>query len=175
VSRSLVFIDTETTGLLPTRHELVEVAWAIEDGPVQRLVLPHAFIDPDPVALKVNGYLDRDLYDQTTWATPRQVMDLAEALAGNTLVGANPAFDAGFLSAYFDRNGLVSAPWHYRLLDIQAYGMAVLRLTEMPGLAELVRLLTERGFTVPESDHTAAADVKATRAVFRLLQAELGL
>jgi DNA polymerase III epsilon subunit-like protein len=172
VTRPLVFIDTETTGLDPQTHELVEVAWAVEGGPVNTLVLPHRFTNPDPKALAVNGYIERELYDPSGWATSDEMERLKADLTGCTLVGANPRFDAAFLATF---HLLRSEPWHYRLLDIQAYGMAVLRLTEMPGLAELVRLLTERGFTVPESDHTAAADVTATRAVFWLLQAELGL
>lgn len=175
MSRALVFIDTETTGLDSIRHEVVEVAWAIGDGDVSTLVLPHAFTTPDPVALSLNGYLDRRLFDRATWADHDAWFDLHDRLENATLVGANPAFDARFLSAFFaaqlpDRE---PDPWHHRLLDVQAYGMAALALDEMPGLADLVRLCRERGHDVPESDHTAAADVEATRATFRALRAEV--
>jgi hypothetical protein len=157
-TRPLVFIDTETTGLDPAVHEVVEVAWAVEDGPIESLALPHDFTRPDAKALALNGYLARKLFEAETWATEDDVLRLHGALKGATLVGANPRFDAAFLEAFFHRQSFIhdAEPWHYRLLDVQAYGMAALNLDAMPSLADLVRAVREKGFEVPESDHTAA-------------------
>lgn len=170
-----VFVDVETTGLDPAVHEVVEVAWAADDGPVHSLVLPHRFERPNPHALKVNGYLERGLYDRARWADEGQLTRFHIALTGATLVGANPAFDARFLAAFFGSQPFVydPEPWHYRLLDVQAYGMAALGLDSMPGLADLVRWLREDGHVIPESDHTAAHDVEATRAVFHALRSRV--
>lgn len=165
---SLVYIDTETTGLDPLRHDVVEVAWAVEDGPVQRVVLPHTLDGADPVALTVCQYFERRLDEQQCSLDPYVTRQrrLLRVLRGATLVGSNPAFDAAFL-----RRKLGAAVWHHRLFDVSAYAAGVLGLDELLGLAELRRHLVERhGAEIPEPDHTAAGDVATVRAAFLALR-----
>lgn len=162
MSTPLVFLDIETTGLDPDLHEVWEVAAAVDDGPVQSFVVPHSTLTADPKALELNGYWDRGADAHVS-----DVADLAlrEILAGATVVGANPAFDTAFLRA---RWGV--APWHYRLLDVEAMALGVLRYERPKGLAGIAVDLRDLGFDILQPDHTAAADVLTTRAVYRALR-----
>ena len=92
---------------------------------------------------------------------------MVDLLDGATMVGVNPAFDAAMLRA---RWGFT--PWHYRLLDVEAYAAAVLGLDHVPSLAEVCERVR-----VKPGDHTTAGDVRAVREahrVLRALRAQLG-
>lgn len=159
----LVYLDVETTGLDPDRHEVWEIAYAVDDGPVRASFVSHRLKWPDPDALRMNRYLDR--WDPTAERERYHEADAFEALAGATLVGANPAFDAAFL-----RKRWGDAPWHHRLLDVESYAMGVLGYDRPQGLAAIRADLAARGFDVPEPDHTAAGDVACLRACHKALQ-----
>ena len=57
------------------------------------------------------------------------------------------------------------SPWHYRLLDVEAYAMGVLGWDEMHGLATIAEALG-----VDQPDHTAATDVRVLRDCFYRLR-----
>jgi hypothetical protein len=82
-----------------------------------------------------------------------------EALDGNTLVAANPAFDASFLRA---RWGV--APWRYRMLDLETYAMPAFDWDAPKGLKDIAQALRDEAFPIPEPDHSAGADVETLRA-----------
>lgn len=151
---SLVFVDVETTGLDPSLHSIWEVAFAVDDGPILSSFVAHSTEHADPGALEVNGYLDR--FQGAPLLGLEFERQLRGALTGNTLVAANPAFDAAFLRA---RWGV--APWRYRLLDVEAYAMPYFDLDVPVGLARIAELL---GIEAP--DHTAHADVDVLRKCF---------
>ncbi len=139
-----VFLDTETGGLDVDKQEVVEIAWAVDDGPVKTVVPPHDFAKLDPAAMRVNRYLERELdkkklpfgslfapnSDGVTvrnrgWASYRQ--ELQNDLAGATIVGANPAFDLPFLRKLFRlgpqgkyQDAAVPEVWKYRMIDVEA-------------------------------------------------------
>lgn len=161
----LVFLDTETTGLDPARHEVWEAAVAVNDEPIRSYVFPHSLDTADPHALEMNGYISRGLgIVPDVWAD----VELKGLLTGTTIVGANPAFDTSFLRA---RWGV--APWHHRLVDVESMALAVLGYDRPKGLRDLAADLRGRGHDIPAPDHTAAADVATTRAVFHALRAEV--
>lgn len=170
MSRAIVVVDTETTGLDPDRHEVCEVAWLRVGTPgsgAGLFVPPHSLIGADPEALRINGYAKRlaSLPVDASYATTRF---LHGALSGNTLAGSSPAFDAAFLAGLFRRAGLDPRPWHHRLLDLSAYAAGVLGLdpAALPGLSDVCERL---GVPRPEPKHTALADAADTVACFELL------
>lgn len=162
----LCFIDTETTGLDYDRHDAYEVCWWREDanGP-QTAVLPHSLDNADDVALKVGRYHERGITpgDHQPRRAHRQL--LRHDLVGVTLVGSNPAFDAAFL-----RRALRAAPWHHRLINVAEGGMWVFGWDRPKGLADVAAECRARGYEIPEPDHTAEGDVRATRAVYEALR-----
>ena len=159
---TLVFLDTETTGLDPERHEVWELAYAVDDGPICSSKVHHSLRNADPTALLMNGYLSRP--DSLPLDQIRLESDAQGVLVGATLVGANPAFDAGFLRA---RWGV--APWHYRLFDVEAYAAGVLGWDGPKGLAAIRAALAD-DYDIPAPDHTAAGDVATLRACFYALR-----
>jgi DNA polymerase III alpha subunit (gram-positive type) len=162
VSNDLIFLDTETTGLDPALHEVWEIAYAVNDGPINAYVVTHSLATADPKALELNGYRERGFAFPSGWAD----VELKAALTGATIVGANPAFDTAFLRA---RWGV--APWHHRLIDVESMALTVLGYERPKGLHALAADLRDRGHDIPAPDHTAAADVATTRAVYNALRA----
>lgn len=154
-----LYIDGETTGLDPQIHELWEIAWAWGNNDITHGFLAHSGISADPRALAMNGYYEREGWVYDGHEAAELDLELAKAVAGMTLVGANPAFDAAFLKQRWGK-----APWKYRLLDIEAYAMPAMRLDEPVGLNKIAEHLNARGYDIPVPDHTAAGDVATVRA-----------
>jgi DNA polymerase III epsilon subunit-like protein len=161
---TLVFLDTETTGLDNRRHEVWEIAYAVDDGPILSSFVSHSPAGANPFALEVNGYYDR--FKGEPFLGLKFEAELRERLAGATLVGANPAFDAGFLEARWGE-----APWHYRMLDIESYAVPILGFDKVQGLKDIREGLDFLGFAIPDPDHTAAGDVATLRASYNALKA----
>ena len=168
---TLCFIDTETTGLDSRIHQPYEVSWWLEgeDAPVTWGV-PHGLDMADGTALRVGGYFDRGF---APWGGENERRSIAsrlmEAMRGVTLVGSNPAFDAAMLTRF------IGAPvWHHRMIDVAQAGMWVFGLDRPEGLAGTALRCKAAGFDIPEPDHTAEGDVRATRAVYEALRAIRG-
>lgn len=173
--RQIVVVDVETSGLDPEHHTVVEVAWwNLTTDVFGSFVPPHlpreVLSEADFSALRVNRYIDR-LADAEQDTDGKHARALQAQLAGNTLAGANPAFDATFLRAMFrdaydlEDHGIDEGPqWHHRLLDLSAYAAGVLNIpvTELPGLSTVCERL---GVDHPNA-HTAFGDVSATVECF---------
>jgi len=156
----LIFLDVETTGLDPARHEVWELAYAREDGPVRSFQLAHSLTWADEEALRINGYRER-IGRESKGHDP----SLMTILAGATIVGSNPAFDTAMLRARWR-----AAPWHHRLINVAEGAMWLFGWERPKGLADVRTALMERGYDIPEPDHTAAGDVEATRATYYALR-----
>lgn len=162
---NLLFLDTETTGLDPRVHDVWEIAFAVDDGPIRSFVLPHSLKTADPKALELNGYWER--YPLGAPADGPHVDPMLRAeFEGKTVVGANPAFDAAFL---FARWGV--QPWHYRMIDVESVALGFLDYDRPKGLKGIADDIRNSGHEIPEPDHTAAGDVATLRAVYRALRA----
>jgi DNA polymerase-3 subunit epsilon len=172
VTRELIVVDVETTGLDPRRHAVVEVA-AVNVATGEHL----HFIPRLPStaginfeALRINGYVTRRLYDEQLddFATSTAYEELFEWLEGNTLAGANPAFDAAFLTVAA-ADHCIAPGWHFRLADLAAYAAPLLGLapTELPGL----NTVCDRLNVINTGPHTALGDAIATAECFRRLAA----
>jgi hypothetical protein len=188
-----VYVDCETTGLDARRHDPYELAWAVDDGPLYSLLLPHRLRYAEPIALEVGGYGRRGIQERLRHERrcphhqSASVDDFVAAFAGpngpRTLVAANPAFDAGMLHGKvigrepttmrlrrflrLPAGPAPAAPWHYRLLDIEAYAAGVFGWSHLRGLSKVREHLVGLGYEVPAPDHTAMRDVISLRAIHR--------
>ncbi len=161
MNRDFIFADVETTGLSAKDDRLVELTYARNDGPLTTLyfgvrVVPD-FID------KLTKFSEREVWKQPA-ATEIEREIFRVILDGQTLVSANPSFDKAFL----EENGLWTG--HYRVLDIEAYAMARLRLDFVPSMKDIYDLLTERGYELTTPDHSSYNDTKALREAFNILR-----
>ncbi|MGW2837359.1 3'-5' exonuclease [Streptomyces sp. NPDC001493] len=140
--KPLAFVDTETTGLDPRRHDAWEIAVILRDaehaaagdGSYDREVVWQIPVDltvADPTALQIGRYHERFRVPAGTEAVEMNAdgtiyqrlglgeffYDLQEVLRNAMLVGSNPAFDDAFLKKLLQGGGR-RVGWHYRTVDI---------------------------------------------------------
>ena len=165
----LAFVDTETTGLDPRIHQPYEACiWREDWEHPNTFMLKHTLDHADQKALEIGDYWGRRFGELSSviGADPRHIATL---LAGVTLVGSNPAFDAAMLTRY------IGAPvWHHRMIDVSNVAMVVLNTDRPLGLADCAAACRAHGHEIPEPDHTAEGDVRTTRAVYEALRAIRG-
>lgn len=140
MSDNVVFLDTETTGLDPERHQVWELA-LIRDGKEYVWQLPVDLTRADPTGLRIGQFYERRSAIAPTGSVAKlhrvqwpskepkwdmvglPVSDTAETVArlldGRHMVGAVPSFDAAFLTRWLNAHGQ-AATWHYHLIDVEA-------------------------------------------------------
>lgn len=185
------FLDTETTGLDPDRHDIWEVALITPDRREHVWQFPVDEMASDPFALNIGRYWDR------RWPTDiREVSDLdaiyeahspksrrknfpeqgraikpgkewcehfRELTAGLHLAGAVVSFDEERLRRLLHRNGVLHR-WHYHLCDVEALAAGKLGI-EPPWKSD--DLSAALGVTVSEEDrHTALGDAKWAKRLY---------
>lgn len=159
--RNLIFADCETTGLDPDEDKLVELSWAVNQGPIKTLYFGVTEV-PDFINKLIN-FDGRGLADVPA-SSPEECNEFCEDLKDNTLVAANSYFDRRYMDNYNLWTG------HYRMLEFESYAMGRLGLEEVPGMKKVFDILTERGYKLPEPNHTSAGDVETMRQAFYILR-----
>ena len=178
---SVVFLDTETTGLDPDRHEVWDVAIIEEDGtPHQWHLKPQHLTTADPNALRLTSFYERvdrwtpaDNVTPSGWSIHRTASwEIALMTAGRHLVGAVPSFDAAFLARLLHDNGHTPA-WHYHLVDVEALAAGKLgiappwdshELSRRMGIADDYLFLLDG---VEYGKHTALGDAAWARLMYQ--------
>ncbi len=176
---NLAFIDVETTGFDPDRHEVIELGCVLAEqiptagrGPklavkheLEYKIKPQNIAAAEPKALIVNGYNEAD------WlfaAELEQVMtDFADKVKGATFVAHNLAFDQPFIDRAFKKAG-VQNPMHFTKLDTISIAFARLYHQEQVQRFSL-RSLAEFFGIENEKAHTALSDAKTTFLIYQKL------
>jgi oligoribonuclease (3'-5' exoribonuclease) len=184
---SVVFVDTETTGLDPEHHEVWDIALIEEDGTEHEWHLrPHSLHDADETALRLTRFYERveeaGVREETieegypkrartvqrprfwTRASAHQIAgEIATLTAGQHIVGAVPSFDARFLAKLLRSEGLAPA-WHYHLIDVETLIAGRLGLRPPLNSEDLSRAI---GVEPQLFDrHTALGDARWVRAQY---------
>ena len=151
----VVIVDTETTGLDPTKNEMVEIAWydCSYDSMIHEAVVPHTLADHSPEALRINRYMERGLDDHQQWCAPDKLAKvLSGVFDGAIIAGSNVPYDQSFIEAW---GGPSVASWDHRKLEIGSAAMGFLQRRHPLRLREVSEAL---GLSV-WPDHTAKGDV----------------
>lgn len=134
----LAFLDLETTGLDPGRHDVWEIGLILRDKGEDRHHLYRVEPDlsrADPTGLRISRFYERTrdvagplayVPISERWSDPVALAHrLARELDGRHLVGAVPSFDAAFLGRWLRRHGQCPT-WHYHLIDVEALAVGYL-------------------------------------------------
>jgi DNA polymerase III epsilon subunit-like protein len=176
--KKLAFIDLETTGMDPLKHEIIEIGCLLakldDKGQYVELesfelkVKPEHIETAEQEALRVNGY------DEANWMfahTQQEALTMvAQKCDGCVMVAQNVPFDYSFLLTGFMRHG-IKDPFFFAKLD--TISIAYLRFRKDPEMKSFsLRSLCEKYGIKNDRAHTALADIRATFEVFKKLMGQ---
>jgi DNA polymerase III alpha subunit (gram-positive type) len=176
---NLAFIDTETTGTDPERHEIIELAVIIArqvpregKGPMLEIIeecewkiKPEHMERAEEQALRVNGYNEVDWM----FALDRKKVmeEFSKKTQSCTFVSHNLVFDYGFVQKALAETQ-VENRMHYAKID--TISLAFARLYDAPQADKFsLRFLCELLKVENTKAHTALADTRALVQVYRKL------
>jgi len=176
---NLAFIDLETTGLFPEKHEIIEIGVVVakhirRDGKGPALekieefdikVKPQRITDADPAALDVNGYNDADWLFASDLKSAMQVF--ADKTEGANMVAQNVSFDAGFLDKAFFLTGVENKMKRFRIDLLSIYFAKTYDETETYRFN--LASMCERFGVENLKAHTALSDARAAFEVYKKL------
>lgn len=176
--RTLLFIDTETSGRNPSFHGLLSLGYIVDqDGQIvlegEILIRSEEKLVSEE-ALKINGI---NLDEHNKMALSRKdayttIETLLSGYRGATLIGHKVSFDIGFLV-----NLLGISTWTEMNLYRQIDTLDVLRFLQDAGVCSakysgLESAAKHFGLLAPDESqkHTALADAQLTRALYYAMQ-----
>lgn len=173
----LAFVDTETLGLDPDRHEVWKIAVIIPDGPHAGEHSWHIKVTNDQlaaaeeIALEINGFTNR--YGRLPTVTPRESAErFAELVKGRHLVGAVPSFDEERLRRMHNLHlGRPHRyPWKYHLIDIESMMLGYLAGrgidAPVPWRSEELSRLVDVSPPTGADRHSALGDARWVRDIY---------
>lgn len=170
--RDICFVDVETTGLDPDRHELLEVAAIRVDPSLERIIdafstkvrptCPHM---ATAEAIQVNGYTEAGWHLAASLGCA--LANVGHVISGAMLAGHNVAFDAAFLESGYARVGVEMPDVGHRRLDTLSLAWPLYASGELDSLS-LDAICARLGIERP-SPHRALVDAQASLEVARRL------
>ncbi|AGM27397.1 hypothetical protein MABM_26010 [Mycobacteroides abscessus] len=164
MSRNLIVVDLETTGLGPQCAPIEVAAINVDTGETLEFVpyVDLSKVSIEPQSFAINRYFERGVYD--VMLNPDETDDMWQALGAmlrdNTFAGSNPTFDSSIVL----REVGGPPPWHHRLADLAAYAAPALGRdpSGLPGLADVLAALKVEN----RCPHSALGDAEATAKAF---------
>ena len=169
---NLAFIDLETTGLDPEKHEIIEIGALVVKQPELKIideldvkVKPLHIETADPAALRINGYRESEWLFAADLSQALKL--LAEKTQNAVMVAQNVTFDWSFLNKAFRATGIVNK-MHYHKLDLISMAYAKLYKDER---LERYNLRELAGFFNIENKkaHSAMSDIKTAFEIYKKL------
>jgi DNA polymerase III epsilon subunit-like protein len=178
----LYIVDTETTGLDPYKHDVIELSLIRLSTQEQKtwFIRPINVNNCDPGALRVNGHKIEDLRGETRHGRDaymeanKAIIEVENWIVEDSvpnekrvLVGQNCPFDKSMLEHLWNKcNSKDSFPFGRRYLDTQVIEFfqdwCRGSMAEGYSLSNLVKKYGVKN----EKAHSAAADTKVTKEVF---------
>ncbi len=173
---NIVFVDLETTGLNPLRHEIIEIGYIVVKQPKLEVIEEGAIkVRPKHIQTASKGALKLNKYNKKDWekAVPlkKALQILAKKSRGAVFVGHNIWMDMCFLEIAFQREK-VKRFYDYHVLDTVSLAFSKLRgrgeEIKHYSLKELAKYF---GIKM-ERPHEALSDARATFEIYRKLVKE---
>jgi DNA polymerase-3 subunit epsilon len=171
VAKKVCFIDLETTGLDPSKHEIIELAALVVDPTTWQIirelelkVKPEHIETAEQGALAINGYSPDNWEGAVSleWA----MSELEPLLCDAIPAGHNPRFDLGFMEAAWKKVGHRPQCMDYHVLDTVSLCMPLYLTGELTSL-KLEAVCSHLG--VPMPTHRAMADCRASLEIARTI------
>lgn len=174
---TLAFLDVETTGLDPQKHEVIQVGVVLakqiprsgNQGPTlekieefEIKIKPERLEDAEEDALRVNGFTEAEWMFAPDLKNAMEF--LGKKLQGSIQVSHNLTFDAAFMEKSFERAGMENTMARYKLDTIS---IAFARLYNRPDVKFSLRYLCELFQIKNDNAHTALSDAKALYEVYK--------
>lgn len=165
MAKPFAVLDTETTGLDPQRHEIIEIAVKSPHGTFHSLVKPQRLENAEPKALELNGYAkDPSRWDDAPTideVLPKVMAHLVDCI----MVGHNVSFDKGFLDAAHRAVYGRGLPFYH------TFDTVTLSMEHLPDLGRWNLDVTCKVLGISNDwAHTAMADVLRCEAVLNKLR-----
>lgn len=167
-----IFLDIETTGLDPTKHRAIDIAFQVYNlstgqrkGIFQSIVKQslESWARCDPTSLEINGYTwERVSTGKDAALVGKEIIDLLTQLGiqrGRAVfICQNPAFDRGFFTQLIDVYTQEKLNWPYHWLDFASMYWALLVKnciesgTPFPEALNLSKNEIAKSFNLPQED-----------------------
>lgn len=166
----IAVIDTETTGLDPNVHEILEMAAIIYDPATDQILkqwsrkaAPRNIKTASDYALEINGY------KQAPHSYQDSISDVAKEFYDITkdciLLGQNIQFDINFIEKCYKEFNVAKEVHRHRKLELTSIVWPIMKDTDVDSLS-LVKLCEHFGVS-NEGNHRALPDCHRTLEVYR--------
>ena len=174
----LLFLDTETTGLNPNKHGVIQVAMIHGKHEFMIHVNPLPLgVKVDKEASKINGFKKKDIkklpYHLTQFNEMKGYLDIYinpfDKKDKFTVVGYNVKFDVEFLHGWADRENFefMGSYLDWRVIDVLVLARTAHYLDQMPSEPKDFKLETIcEVYGIKINAHDALDDIKATKELF---------
>lgn len=137
--RNIAFTDLETTGLIASRHEIIEMGVVITNSKLEIIkeidvkILPEHIETASAESLEFNGYKKENWLDAVNL---RAALEMYSRETANAIFAAhNPAFDWSFIEQAFYKTGVVDQTDYHRI-DNFSIAWKVLRNTGLQNMGQ---------------------------------------
>ncbi len=171
----LAFIDVETTGLNPDKHEIIQIGIVLADQiwngnklelkhveELELKVKPERISEADPQALRVNGYSPSDWI--FAYSLPEAMKIFQDKTKDCIFVAHNACFDYLFINKAFTVTNIENLMHYYKIdsLSVAYARLGVRQEIEKYSLSSLCEIFGIKNANA----HTALADAHATYELF---------
>jgi oligoribonuclease len=146
----LIFLDTETTGLNPDKHRLLEIAYKVFDSMTEKVVVSYESIvaqtaevwaAADRASLEITGFDWEDtLHGKTEKVVASEIINDLNRLElgkkGGVFICQNPSFDRAFFLQLINAELQDHFGWPYHWLDLASMYWAAHLLKERSKVAQ---------------------------------------
>ena len=181
----ILWLDTETTGIDPQKHCLIELAFIVEiDGEVKEegsiLSSPFPGCEIDQEALDVQ---EKTLDEIRAYPNPKEAYGALLSVLSKyvdrynindkfVLAGYFVHFDAGMLRSFFSRNGDQFYGSYFRSVCIDVASWVALETSRYLVLRNYKLASVCQRYQIPIQAHNALSDIWATRELFQKFTAK---